>query len=283
MTQTLITHTDLDGLGSVVLAKFYGITFKRIYMWDYDKISMKVLSETKNVIMTDLSIPEEDFLKIKDNGIQIFDHHDSSLYLKKYGQICDTSRCGTRIFFEEYIKKHEKYRENEHVERFVHLVDVYDRWQEDSDDWEEALRLNRLFFSLSRVVFISDASELLKRKMIYNANEISLIESVEAEEDRLYEEALKELCICKDEKNACYGVFPCKTYQSIICNKILKSCSEMDYVIGYFPSGKISVRSKNYFDLTQLKGIRGHKHAMGGYLDTKAINDLKVGISLSYN
>lgn len=280
---TLITHTDLDGLGSVVLCNYYRIPLKDYILWDYSQIDINSLTKLKDIIITDLSIMESDYIKLKDKNVHIYDHHESSKYLSKYGQICDIKRCGTKIFFNEFIKKHEKYKENKDVERFVNLVDTYDRWLDDNPLWEDALQLNRLCISLPHKEFISLAPSIINRHFEYDSYEREIISKLENEENKLFEDAKKELKLFKDERNNTYGVFPCFKSQSLICNMILKTVEDMKYVIGYFPNGKISVRSKKCFDLTQLSKINGHKNAMGGFLNKKELNGLLQGIPIPYN
>lgn len=286
---TLVTHNDLDGLSSVVLSKFFGIEFEEILVLGYEKVCSleSLMSNPNGIIITDLFVEEDVFnrLRSKTKYLQIYDHHISSRYLDKYdSQICDVSRCGSRIFYEEFIMKLPHFKHNDAVEKYVTLVDTYDRWQNTSPLFEDALNLNRLYsYYYSENGFIDSACNLLKRDMKYSDSNIKAINSILRDENTTYDYAVRNLGIYTDSKGVQYGVFPCRLYASIICNRILTSHSSMTYIIGYYSSGRLSLRAKPDFDLTSLKGIRGHKLAAGGFLSQNEIVELRNGKPIPYN
>lgn len=282
--ETLVTHTDLDGAGSIVLANIYHIIFKNIITIDYNRIDVNKLINLCPIIMTDLSIPEEDFLKFQNHKITIYDHHESSSYLKKYnGQISDTSRCGTKIFYQEYIQKHHNYRYIPEVEMFVHMVDTYDRWQETNPAWEDAVNLNRLFKALKLDNFVQSAVKFIKNKLVYTKYDKMLIARMEAQENKDYNDSKHTLNTFIDSKGIKYGV--CKLFNnaSVTCNRMLKSDPSMIYVIGYYDNGIISARSIPQFNLLEFNELHGHKNAAGGLLDKNSLYNLLSGTSLHYN
>ena len=107
----LISDSDLDGMGSIILSKAFNIKFDEIEisaslkMKSIDIISK--ISRYDEIIITDLSIDEANMKKfISERNIIIYDHHITSGYLNKKefrGSISDPSRCGTKIYFEEYV------------------------------------------------------------------------------------------------------------------------------------------------------------------------------------
>ena len=169
----LVTHIDLDGISPIVLSMLYHIKFDLIYTWNYSDINVTELINLhpEEIIMTDLSFEDEnDMKKIIDTGIKIrvFDHHKTSEYLSKYdGCIVDMNRCGTKIFYEEYIKpflKSKRITESSVVTEYVELVDIFDRWQNENSNWNRALDLNRFFDVI--VQMIDDYHEDIPKRLL---------------------------------------------------------------------------------------------------------------------
>ena len=282
--QTLITHIDLDGAGSIVLSKIFNISFKNIIITDYGRMDVKQLLKLCPIIMTDLSVPENEFIQLYERGITIYDHHESSSYLKKYkGQVSDTSRCGTKIFYQEYVKKHPNYRYIPEVEMFVHIVDTYDRWQDTNLAWNDAVNLNRLFRALKLDNFVQAAVKYIKNGLQFSSKDKLLISQFEQQENMDYNSSKHTLNTFIDSEGNKYGV--CKLFNnaSTTCNMILKNDPLMIYVIGYYESGRISARSKPEFNLLRFNELHGHKNAAGGMLDKNNLDKLLSGVSFKYN
>ena len=284
MNTLLITHTDLDGISVLVLTRYFGVKFKKVYVWNYEEINIDDMKKYKNIIMVDLSIDEKSFLDLKQRGcdIRIYDHHETSKYISKYkGNIWDMNRCGTRIFYDNYIKFLPMFKENKSVEDYVLLVDTFDRWQQNNPLWERALNLQRLFTSTQH--FINIGVEYIKRNLVFTPSESMTIIQTIHDEDKEYKESIRGMKKYTDSKGVIYGVIPIKKYVSIVCNRILNNNQDLVYVIGYYPSGRISVRSVERFDVTTLKGIHGHKNAGGGFMNKNEIKELINGTYAFYN
>ena len=284
MNTALITHTDLDGISVIVLAKLFHVRFKRIYIWNYEQININEMKKHRNILMVDLSIDEKSFTELRHQGYEIiiYDHHESSRYLSKCrGCIWDLNKCGTRLFYDNFIKFQPMYKENKYAEQYVMLVDVFDRWQQNSPLWENALNLQRLFASSEN--FVNSAINYINRGLVFTPSESTSIMQIMHEEDKAYKEATKEMKIYTDSKGIRYGVMPIKRYVSIISNRALNNNQELTYIIGYFNNGRISIRSKTNFDITTLKGICGHKNAAGGFMNKNEIKDLINGNPIPYN
>lgn len=284
MNTFLITHTDLDGISVLVLCKYFGISFKRVSTWNYEQINPDVICKYSDVLMVDLSVKEEEYLMLKQRGIdiRIYDHHSSSEYLSKYrGNIWTTEKCGAKLFYENYVKMLPMFKPDENVERYVELVDIFDRWQTHNPLWDRALNLQRLF-SISKN-FVTIGVDYIKRGLVFTPVQSSLILKSIDDENRQYNDSLKCMQIFKDTKGVSYAVFPIRKYASIICNRMLHEYPDLIYVIACFKTGRLSVRSRDNFDVTQLQGISGHKHAGGGYADASEMRNLMKGVALPYN
>ena len=285
MNTLLITHTDLDGISVLVLCKYFGISFKKTLTWNYEQINLNTISRYNDVLMVDLSVKEEEYLALKQKGIdiRIYDHHSTSEYLSKYrGNIWTTEKCGTKLFYENYVKMLPMFKPNENVENYVELVDVFDRWQTTNPLWDRALNLQRLF-SLNSRNFVNIGASYITRGLVFTPVQSSTILEAIDEENKQYNDSLKCMQTFTDTKGVLYAVFPIRKYSSIICNRILQEHPELTYVIACFKTGRLSVRSKEGFDITQLNGISGHKHAGGGYADAQEMRNLMKGVSLPYN
>ena len=87
----LFTHTDLDGIGCAVLAKFAFGNNVDIEYCNYDDVDSKVEEHFDSGIeyechITDISIDEELAYKINDGDkeFQLLDHHATALGLNKF-------------------------------------------------------------------------------------------------------------------------------------------------------------------------------------------------------
>ena len=156
-----ITYHDFDGLSAGILSSLCGIHFS-IILRDPDYInSDSVVEDAKQydkIIITDIAFSENVLNQLLTAGktVCIYDHHRTSQYINKYPNcISDSSRCSTKIYFEEVIQKYPKAKITGAMREFVELVDVYERWQQDSECWSKACDLNRLY------MYYNDVSKLV--------------------------------------------------------------------------------------------------------------------------
>lgn len=286
--RVLITHIDLDGISVPMLCEFFKIPFDSMFCFEYDseekdpEIEKNLLSFDE-YYFTDFYPSEDFFKKIAGKRITIFDHHDSSEPYKQNSSIemfHDKTRCGTKIFFDEFICKRVT-RISPAVDYYISLVNTYDLWSLDSPLWKEALNLNRVLYQMTDWTQRGLAAaypfiELYLRKLQmivdwrWTTKEQEIIQKEEEKENASYEQALKDLELRKDEAGCMFGVVPLSGKISIIASRILRNenYSFLDYLVILSTykglNGKISVRSDRGFDCTKLAGIRGHKPAAGG-------------------
>lgn len=295
MEKLLVTHIDLDGVGCAVLATLYqdmlGVT--KIDMRDYgfekDTELMQWYKSFPSVMFADLSMPESDAEAFSKSvpDVRYFDHHLSAEWLShKEGSVYSTEKCGTRLMWEGLIKPNLK-RYPPSVERFVHLVDTYDCWHEDSPDWHEAVSLNFLMYAkpyrnydvdktpyLQTEVFISHlVDKLTKDKTTFKFDENERKE-IDASWDRLkwvHDKALDNLDIREDSKGKVFGLTSASSKISLVCSMLLHENPAMDYLICVNTfrgvNGKLSFRTKREgFDLNTIGIANGHEQACGGML-----------------
>jgi oligoribonuclease NrnB/cAMP/cGMP phosphodiesterase (DHH superfamily) len=306
MKKLLCSHVDLDGLGSVILQRSYAdiIPFDKVITLDY---GFEELPETRmlfeeydEIVIVDLSCSSSFFQEIGNRRkIFIFDHHETSSWLKGYRGSChDDTRCGTKIFYEEYLLPKLR-RVSKTTEQFVNLVDTYDRWQIDSPYWEAALSLNRVMFSWanyndrtisSHNAFIkTEAKKIREAPSWYwtDAERISIEQSREIE-DRVYRQAKKDIKLRMDRRGCSFGILPMRSKISLTLSRLLRDdYPTLDYilVVNTFdaPPFKISLRSARGFDCTALAGTGGHKAAAGGTFTPEICSALlKEQVCLAY-
>ena len=130
----LVSHTDADGLGSIILAQYFDLPFDKIVSYDYgfedEADAVRVLYDSESIVVADLalSLALHDGLLAKGKSVRVFDHHETSQWIsERPGCVWDGKRSGTKIFFDEYVEPRVR-RYKPIALEFVDLVDVYDRW-----------------------------------------------------------------------------------------------------------------------------------------------------------
>jgi oligoribonuclease NrnB/cAMP/cGMP phosphodiesterase (DHH superfamily) len=287
------THCDLDGYSCYYLAwhynKFNG--YDKIIALDYGyenvKETVDIFKAHDIIHIADHSMEEDlvrELLRIG-KEIHIYDHHTSSEYLKEiehenFHIWHDESRCGTKLYFEEWIKKTVPQEEIlPIIEQYVTLVDTYDLWQDETELWPEALNLNNVFYQTrfwgeEGLDSVLPFFNVLDRKVDnwknwdWTTKEKEKIEISNKKIQEEYEKALSKMDYRKDQKGNQFAVFPLISKISIVASMILKEKPFLDYLLianmyGGL-NGKFSGRSRNGFDCTSLALLNGHTAAAGG-------------------
>lgn len=288
----LITDSDLDGLGSAVLSKVFGIKYDEIKLSTPRNMNteemMTFIEPFDYIVVADLSFDEEHMRAIqnKNKHIVVYDHHITSSYLnnpEKYpGSISDPSRCGTKIYYSEYIVKPRRGRFTLPALRFVNLVDTYDRWlKNDAKYWEDACKLNRVYLYHRKEPwkFIEIYTEKLKQRRL----------EFDEEDERKSECIINSIKAAYAYSERWMKVYPWKeggnyaiTYHTGYCSDVgsdLVNNYKLNFVvmIDTVSFMTVSVRSVEEFDCTRFEGIKGHKNAAGGKFPSKFLEDVYEG------
>ena len=226
----LITDSDLDGLGSAVLSKFYGIDYDEIKLSTPKNMNMEemmtFIEPFDYIVVADLSFDEEHMETIlnMNKRIVVYDHHITSSYLnnpEKYpGSISDPSRCGTKIYFSEYIIKPRRGDYTLSTIRFVNLVDTYDRWlKNDTRYWEDACKLNRVYLYHRKEPwkFIEIYTEKLKERRL----------EFDAEDERKSEYIIDEIKAAYSFSERLMKVYPWKEGGNYAITHHVGYCSDV--------------------------------------------------------
>jgi oligoribonuclease NrnB/cAMP/cGMP phosphodiesterase (DHH superfamily) len=299
-------HCDLDGIAGKVLSKYFVQEFDDYIILDYnfertDEVLKNRILEFDYIVFSDFCPPKEfiENLLSLNKVVYIYDHHDSSEWIKEINHknlvvVHDLNRCGTKIYYEEFIKPQFN-RIPKIVNDLVKLVDTYDLWKLNDPLWEEAQNLNRVLYKV--IDWNSDFQnqwesfiDLILRKL-YNCNEWmwtdyeqKLIKIAIDKENKIYNESNNMLQKRVDEKGNKFGIFKASSKISIVCSRLLKEHLDLEYIIcintfklAEQKEFRLSVRSRE-FDCTQLEGVEGHKEAAALVLDKfDMFNDLLNG------
>jgi oligoribonuclease NrnB/cAMP/cGMP phosphodiesterase (DHH superfamily) len=286
----LVSHSDADGLGSVILARHFGLPFDKIICFDYgfedEAVAVQILYDSENIVVADLALTPSlhDDLLAKGKTVQVFDHHETSQWIaQKPGCVWDDKRSGTKIFFDEYVKPRiGRYRPV--VREFVDLVDVYDRWDLASPLRPLSEDLQRVFvkygnWDLDDALVRHDRYIMAMLRKLQNDTsfswnnvELMYIRDAKASEDKAYNDAIAMLQIRRDNKGHRFGVYSSWGKISMVCHRILNVDNvDIDYLVVaqtfHNKWGTMSFRSREgKFNLMELARVAGHKASAGATL-----------------
>lgn len=169
----LITHTDLDGVGCAIVARFFYPELKteNIYHCEYNTVeaeSKRLLQTTDDkILMTDLSVKEETAAWIDTTypgRFELFDHHFSAIqYLQHFAwAVLDMKRCATKLFFDTLKERMPGREVPEALEKFVFHVNDVDLWIHDSPLSRD---LNDMLHLLGIPLFAALLGERIRKNM----------------------------------------------------------------------------------------------------------------------
>lgn len=284
----LLTDSDMDGLGSAVLAKAFKINYDDIKFTIPIKMNnektLNLVKSFDKITITDLSFNEEFMEKLKEKDITVYDHHITSSYLNNHnkypGSISDSSRCGTKLYFDEVIIKQYHKQVNKSAIKFVELVDTYDRWQQQSPLWDDACKLNRIYLYYRNYPseFINYYAERIKNNDFeFNDEDEEKSNIILEEIKNAYEFSKTNMKIYENDDGK-YGVSYYIKYCSEVGNDLIKNYNLTHIIlIDNMKHVQVSMRSIKEFDCTKFKGINGHKNAAGGRFTTDYLDSVYNG------
>ena len=143
----LIVDDDLDGLSAVVISRFLGIQWGRII---YKSELFKSRSELKQfqfVVYVDL-LPNAYERNIS-HYIYVYDHHDEFNLCPEKGEcVIDNSKCGSKIFYEQFIrKKLVNLNYAKIIKAYLDLISIHDIGEDDNKDTQKAFKLCEMLYS----------------------------------------------------------------------------------------------------------------------------------------
>lgn len=294
----VFTHTDLDGIGPVVLLQTlleaevdyechgYGTIDVAVNAYYNDRLFL----DYDMTLITDISVRKDfaiEAIRSMDNQghkIALLDHHPTAEPLNKYlwaKVVTEKPNCGTTLTL-DYIKRNFKEEIDgfdpiiiRDAENFANLVSQWDTWLWVKNEDDKPKLLNDLFYIYGREEFLERTVEKL-----LNANEIITHEDILALKvrQRAIEKCIEQKCkqfmlVDNAYENLTAGVVFAEDYISELGHELLKEYDEAHYVmIINAGSSTVSLRAREDDDIdveviAQQYGGGGHKKASGFRFD----------------
>ena len=298
----LFTHTDLDGVGCVILAYLaYGRENVDVEYCNYDDVDGKIREfylcdnpeDYDAIYITDISVDEEVAEEIDScvktgQNWRLFDHHATALWLNEYGwcEVLVEDETGLKMsgtalfynylvlngFFDLYIMNE---RMMENICRFIDIVRDYDtwRWKELGDEGIVYKQVNDLFHIYGREKFIDwainqiqgiDHITHLQTFPFFSVIDKALLEQKQREIDIYVGSKDKQLVEKIDQFGHTYGVVFADRFVSELGNRLSELHPELDYIAMIDIShGTVSYRTTS--EGIDLGGEIAHSHGGGGH------------------
>lgn len=293
----LFTHSDLDGIGCAIVAKF-GFTEQKVDVTycEYHNVNEKIteflssdeLSNYYMIMITDISVNEEVALLLDEMnqrmGVQLLDHHETAEWLNKYewANVMSVDEkgvntCGTSMLANTYdIGSFDAAKLNE----FVELVRRYDTW-----DWanihndKSAKMLNDLFWFYGRDRFVQKYMiSLTDSNLFFDSQDLTILQVEEERIERYIKKMEKQLTI-RHVGRYNVGVVFGDQYMSEVCHALHDKNPELDLVaMVNMSSGKVSYRTNrddvNVGEFAKYFGGGGRQATAGSEINDTNRNDI---------
>lgn len=297
----MLSHTDLDGMGSPVVAKYFftGEYAPEVYCVqnpDINKSIRRVMEERKGqdylLLICDHSPSREVYDELVAEGVDfyVFDHHKMSEVIGLDRVIFDLKICGTKLFYDWLVDIFKDYEQTgapavlKKLEKFVYYVNDYDMWIHESP---VSKRLNELLFETS----ITEFMERFVRNplVVFTQTEDLLVDNAIKRRDAYIKRAQRKMTVKQDRDGNKIGIVFTESHQSELGNVTI-----IDYDLDYIfminaQASKVSLRSAGEVDVALVSqdlhqhfnvSFGGHKAAAGFAF---APEDLPKAFELIYN
>lgn len=252
MKVKLFTDSDLDGLGTAIVAKIAFGDDVEVTHCSYRNLNQRVdqfLKHHQNVkdtklFITDLSVNPTVEKKLEErfkNGghVQMIDHHVTALHFNEYpwGKVVieyedGRKTCATSLLYDFLIEKGQL-EKTEALNQFVDLVRQYDTWE-----WEEnnnilAKHLNDLFFMFGREQFEEDLLKRIKENpdKFELTDMENLLMDVEEKKIERYIFAKNKYIVQRFVGEYCIGIVHAEQYLSELGNALNKKNPHLDMIV----------------------------------------------------
>lgn len=305
----LITHTDLDGIGCYIVARYQLLLTPEEIDVSFtandkvDDIVNEVLDNIDNyncVFITDLSVNENTALRISemyndgilhdDRFVVLIDHHLTATWLDDFDKKNDWTTvkvdetiidgnvhkvCGTYLLY-EYLEAMTDIKEtNKSFLEFVELVRQYDTWEWDLNNNIKPKQLNDLFKIKNRFEFIEDIlSNIYKGLPLLSEADQLVINVRQKDEDKYIRIKSKQLMPYKLD-DLSLGVVFADNYLSILGSKLNKLYPQYDAIV-MLTGTTVSIRTiYDHVDVSKIAkrfNGGGHKAAAGYHIKEEIVD-----------
>lgn len=295
---TLITDSDLDGVGCAVLVEralkgsIYDVVYSNPRAVDEAVQDFLVkLSQEKDemrphhLIISDLCPSREgvkcliEMAQEDDFDVTIADHHEKTAWLKEYESpnvLHDEGRCGTLLVHDWInaqglvLTAEDRVLGPADAEWFAKTVDVYDRWVLESDLRPRSEKLNRLRWFLGIERFVEEFAKdwYADKTQAHTYIDACLREQEERAVTDIVARHLVDENIYMDREKRRFLFLPVSKYASQVGNAILEDDESIDYVVMLNVAyGSLSFRARrggvNTSQIAERFGGGGHPAAAG--------------------
>lgn len=290
----VFTHTDLDGIGPVVLLKTLLEAEVDYETHGYGTIDGAVNAYVKDrlyvdydmTFITDISVRENfaiDAIKCMVNRghkVVLLDHHLTAEPLNKYPWakvVTEKPNCGTTLTL-DYIKK-EMSELYDYVNintlafcnHFARLVSYWDTWLWAESDDNTPKLLNDLFYIYGKDTFLENMVNKMQNALdLFSDEDLLVLDIRQKQINRYIETKAKQLMIVEhayEELTA--GMVFAEEYFSELGHELLNEFDEIDYIMMIdIGAQKVSLRAREEDDIdveviAKFYGGGGHKKAAG--------------------
>lgn len=291
----LFTHTDMDGIGSYVLAsEYFGKENVDVEYHSYNSINEsfeKFLNEKKYLdydycfvtdisINTELAVRVEEITKVEETStvFALLDHHGTRAELNQFKWCLETEfkpdsttqTCGTELFY-EYLQKVFGMDSSENKDQFVKLVCNYDtwRWVKMGEAGVMCKQVNDLFLLQNREVFADWCLDIFNKGNVFpvlSETDKYLLSIRQNEIDSYVISKAREMKIIP-YKGYQMGVVFADKFHSELGNTLCEKCEAIDFVAIINMPNRISFRTikpeVNVGEIAKELGGGGHPASSG--------------------
>jgi len=307
-----VFDSDLDGVSSRTIAEYYlnpiaSVYYLNTFDREMSEFEMEYADLCDIILFTDITPTLDLYNTLVEKGkeVIIFDHHltGRDTLGERDNYYFDESRCGCKIFYDELTKG---IRKNRVIEKFVYLVNIYDLYNTDSEDWSSAKGLHNTMYGYvdwRKANYQTDTEKYLNfivnqlkkfrlaKSFYFTSFEEEKMQKALKREQTCYEEARRSLRIRTDNEGNNYGWMTCSSKLSPVSNRLLNDLGDkVKYVVCHATYKekdqiaedklKISLRCGTDFDIrfiAEKHSGGGHPQASGAYLTYQEFKDLKEG------
>jgi oligoribonuclease NrnB/cAMP/cGMP phosphodiesterase (DHH superfamily) len=291
----LFTHNDLDGVGCGIVAR---CAFGDKVEIRYNSVSSlngqvarfleRQLTGKKQapfVFITDLSVNEDNEARIHEfvergGQAKLIDHHKTALHLAAHSwgvvqvEYQDGRLASATSLFYEYLLANGLMKSTPVLDTFVELVRLYDTWEWETHDNQQAKRLNELFYMVSIDEFEAKMKERIEGSEQFFFDEFEQ-KILDMEEEKIirYVRRKKREIVQTFIGEHCVGVVHAESYHSELGNELGKENPHMDYIVILNVGGRrVSFRTihDDPIDVSEIAGKYGgggHAKAAGCSLE----------------
>lgn len=300
----LITHNDLDGVMCAILHKFAFGGSAAVEYVNYDEIDNLLTRLTKSypeeaqvkpniLFVTDISPTEanrEAIGKLLDEAntarrvrIRLFDHHKSSLPLKRYDWVSHRMDvCGAQIYY-DWLVENGYLGRNDGLGNLVHMTDLWDRRVAGDPLFPKAQELNSLRYFFGIDPFVSRCLATLPNDVLHEHKDV-IVALRQKERDTITAIIQKGVAGVTDYQGKQVALFVSTSGASVsdICDEVLKAYPEADYAAAILPgSNTVSMRSRadglDIEPVAKTFGGGGHPHAAGFVIQLRELLMYLIG------